>query len=69
VKVNILINALKMILKGYEREIEASPHISIIEQVYYSEELESMRRQIIIDYPIAHVRERRKKEIKDLYVA
>jgi hypothetical protein len=57
------IETLIRMLKSYKKEIERTNQITIIEYVYYDEESQTVRRQIIIDYPIEY-REKgnRKKE-------
>jgi hypothetical protein len=53
------------ILKSYKKEIERINQITIIVHVYYDEESQTVRRQIIIDYPIEY-RENRNRKKKDL---
>ena len=51
-KIKALIEALEKILKSYKKEIENSTNVNIIENSYYDEDSETIRRQIIIDYQI-----------------
>jgi hypothetical protein len=52
------------IIKSYKKEIERTNQITIIDYVYYDEESQTIRRQIIIDYPIEY-REKGNRKKKD----
>jgi hypothetical protein len=59
------IETLIRMLKSYKKEIERTNQITIIEYVYYDEGSQTVRRQIIIDYPIEY-RERGEQKEKEL---
>ncbi|MDT7858816.1 MAG: hypothetical protein RQ930_02090 [Candidatus Aenigmarchaeota archaeon] len=58
------IETLISMLKRYKKEIETTNQITIIENVYYDEESQTVRRQIIIDYPTEY-RKKGNREKKD----
>jgi hypothetical protein len=60
------IEGLIKLIRNYKKEIEETNQLTIIEQIYYDEESETIRRQIIIDYPIEYRKKEEIKEKKDL---
>jgi hypothetical protein len=66
-KVKALVEVLKKILKSYKKEIEESNNINIMEQVYYDEDSESIRRQIIIDYVIGYKKMEKSNKEQNIY--
>jgi hypothetical protein len=66
-KVKALVEALGKILKSYKEEIEKSENINIIVNVYYDEDSESIRRQIIIDYVIGYKKMEKSNKEQNIY--
>jgi hypothetical protein len=64
-KVKALVEALEKILKSYKKEIESSSNINIIVSVYYDDDSERTRRQIIIDYVIPPLEYKQKERSKE----
>jgi hypothetical protein len=60
------IESLVKFLKNYKKEIERTNQITIIEYVYYDEESQTVRRQIIIDYPIEYREKGNRKDNSSL---
>jgi hypothetical protein len=56
------IEGLIKLIRNYKKEIEKASQLTIVEHIYYDEDSETIRRQIIIDYPIEY---RKKEEIKE----
>jgi hypothetical protein len=59
------IEALIKLIRNYKKEIEGANQLTIVELVYYDEDSETIRRQIIIDYPIAYKKKEERMERKD----
>jgi len=53
------------LIRNYKKEIEMTSQLTIIEQVYYDEDSETIRRQIIIDYPIEYKKKEKGSVRKD----
>jgi hypothetical protein len=66
-KVKALVEALEKILKSYKKEIEESNDINIMEHVYYDEDSESIRRQIIIDFVIGYKKMEKSNKEQNIY--
>jgi len=60
------IEAIIKFLKNYKKEIEKAEQISVVEHLYFDEDTETYRRQIIIDYPIEGYKKEEKKEERRL---
>jgi hypothetical protein len=62
------IETLIRMLKSYKKEIERTNQITIIEYVYYDEESQTVRRQIIIDYPIEYREKGNRKKKNSIHL-
>jgi hypothetical protein len=62
------IETLIRMLKSYKKEIERTNQITIIDYVYYDEESQTVRRQIIIDYPIEYREKGNRKKKNSIHL-
>jgi hypothetical protein len=56
------VEAVKKILKKYEKEIEKSPDVIITDREYYDSDTGARRRAISIDFQVGSYQEKGKKE-------